>query len=72
MIIDLFFSRRIENFHIVLRPCRYRMSQLENKHLKYLKLGSGSNPELTTLWNWQLRDKINEFVLPRRPDFQLE
>jgi hypothetical protein len=37
------------------------------KHLKYLNLRFGPNPELKPLL-----DKINEFVLPRRPDFHLE
>ena len=37
------------------------------KRLKYLNLGSYSNPKLKPLL-----DKINEFVLPRRPIFHLE
>jgi len=37
------------------------------KHLKYLDLSSDYNPELKPLL-----DKINEFVLPRRPNFHLE
>ena len=37
------------------------------KHLRYLNLLSGSNPQVKPLI-----DKINEFVLPRRPNFELE
>jgi hypothetical protein len=36
------------------------------KHLTYLRLFPNSNPDLKPL-----RDKVNEFVLPRRPNFDL-
>jgi hypothetical protein len=37
------------------------------KHLMYLYLGSNFDPKLKPLC-----DKINEFVLPRRPNFDLK
>jgi hypothetical protein len=37
------------------------------KHLTYLRLYDSSNPKLKPLI-----DKINEFVLPRRPNFDLK
>ena len=44
--------------------CNFMMGM---KHLKYLDLFSDSNPKFKPLC-----DKINEFVLPRRPNFDLK
>ena len=39
---------------------------MKMKHLRHLRLFHDSNPQVNSL-----RDKINEFVLPRRPNFDL-